>query len=102
MAVEALLIGAIGGVGVGVVGVGVIDYFANWAGTQSCSPGPLLLGPGQTGGSSECGGVPPAPWLICGAAGALAALTVAIVVEIRRQRRTIGSATHDQTSTTNS
>jgi hypothetical protein len=102
MAVEALLIGAMGGVGLGLVGTGVIDYFANWAGTQSCTPGVVLLGPGQTGGSFECGGVPPAPWVICGAVVALAALTVALVVEIRRQRgNPIGSATHDQTSITN-
>jgi hypothetical protein len=87
MALEALLIGAIGGVGLGLVGVGVIDYFANWAGTQSCTPGVVLLGPGQSG-SRECGGVPPAPWLICGAVVALAALMVALVVEIRGQRGT--------------
>ena len=85
--VEVLLIGAMGGVGLGLIGVGVIDYFANWAGTQSCSGGPLLLAPGQTG-SSECGGVPPAPWLICGAAGVLVALTVFLVRERRRQRGT--------------
>lgn len=103
MAVDALLIGATGGVGLGLVGVGVIDYFANWAGTQSCSPGRVLLGPGVQAGSTECGGVPPAAWLICGAVGALAALTVALVVEIRRQRgNPVGGATHDQTPTMNS
>jgi hypothetical protein len=103
MAVEALLIGGMGGVGLGLVGVGVIDYFANWAGTQSRSPGRVLLGPGGQAGSTECGGVPPAAWLICGAVGALAALTVALVVEIRRQRdNPSGGATHDQTPSMNS
>ena len=97
MPVEVLLIGAMGGVGLGLVGVGVIDYFANWAGTQSCTPGVVLLGPGQSI-SSECGGVPPAPWLICGAVVALAALTVALVVEIRRQRGTHWQRGPDQTS----
>ena len=87
MAVEALLTGVAGGVGLSLVGVGVIDYFANWAGIQSCSPGVQLLGPRQSG-STECGGVPPAPWLISGAVVALAALTFALVVEIRRQRGT--------------
>lgn len=99
MPVEALLIGAFGGVGLGLVGVGVIDYFANWEGTQSCTPGVVLLGPGQSG-SSECGGVPPAPWLICGAVVALAALTVAVVVVIRRQRGTHRQRHHDQASIT--
>jgi hypothetical protein len=44
-----------------------------------------MLGPGHSI-SSECGSVPPAPWLLCGAVVALAALTLALVVERRRQR----------------
>jgi hypothetical protein len=35
MAVEVLAIGAFGGAGLGLVWIGVTDYFANWAGTQS-------------------------------------------------------------------
>jgi xanthosine utilization system XapX-like protein len=83
MAVEVLAIGAFGGAGLGLVWIGVTDYFANWAGTQSCSSGVVFLSPRQSI-STECGGMPPAPWLICGATLALAALTLALVVERRR------------------
>jgi hypothetical protein len=39
MTVEVFVVGLSAGVGLGLVGVGVIDYFANWAGTHSCAPG---------------------------------------------------------------
>jgi hypothetical protein len=81
----------------------VIDYFANWTGSQSCTSGVASLSPSGQVGSIECGGVPPAPWLVCGAVVALAALTLAVLLERRMQRgNLLASATRDRTATTSS